>query len=286
MKRLSKTGALVAGGIAAGAAALATGALLWNRATTRAVRRLRAGARPRRAIAAGAGAGDVIPRLPPPVRRFFEFALTPGQPFVERARLEQAGEFLLRPGSWKPFTAVEHFSVHPPGFVWDATIRMAPLISVRVRDSYLGGEGIMHGRVAALLPVVDQRGTPEMASASLVRYLAECAWIPTALLPGDGVAWEAIDDSSARVTLDDGDATVSLDVHFGPTGEIVQATADRYRDVDGAPVLTPWAAHYTDYARVEGMMVPMSGEVEWVLPEGPQPYWRGRIVDVDFELAP
>ncbi len=34
------------------------------------------------------------------------------------------------------------------------------------------------------------------------------------------------------------------------------------------------------------MMVPMSGKVEWVLPEGPFPYWRGRIVDAQYDFAP
>ena len=27
------------------------------------------------------------------------------------------------------------------------------------------------------------------------------------------------------------------------------------------------------------------GKVEWILPEGPLPYWRGRITDVAYETA-
>lgn len=285
MRGSGKTRALVAGGIAAGiAAALATGAVLWNRTTARAVRRLRSGAKPR-AIAATTSERDQLAALPAPVARFFEGALAPGQHGVSTARLEQEGEFLLRPGTWKPFTAIEYFSVRPPGFVWDATIRMAPLISVRVRDSYVRGEGAMRGRVAALVSVASQHGTPEMASASLVRYLAECAWLPSALLPGDGLVWEPIDESCARATLTDGTITVSLDVRFGENGEIVQASADRYRDVDGAPVLTPWVARYGEHMQVDGMLVPMWGEVEWALPDGPQPYWRGRVVKAEYERS-
>ena len=64
--------------------------------------------------------------------------MTPGQPLVRTARIEHTGEF--RSGldaPWSPFTSVEHFAVKPPGFVWDAAIRMSPLMTVRVRDSYL-----------------------------------------------------------------------------------------------------------------------------------------------------
>ena len=62
-------------------------------------------------------------------------------------------------------------------------------------------------------------------------------------------------------------------------------TPARARDVDGADVPTPWACRYRDYAWVDGVRIPMAGEVEWVLPGGPLPYWRGRIVRVDFQRA-
>jgi hypothetical protein len=30
----------------------------------------------------------------------------------------------------------------------------------------------------------------------------------------------------------------------------------------------------------------MCGAIEWVLPAGPAPYWRGRVVDVHYDFAP
>jgi hypothetical protein len=30
------------------------------------------------------------------------------------------------------------------------------------------------------------------------------------------------------------------------------------------------------------MRVPMSGEVSWILPEGPRPYWRGRVTRLEY----
>jgi len=133
--------------------------------------------------------------------------------------------------------------------------------------------------------VADQRGTPEMASAELLRYLVEAPLFPPALLPRDGVSWTALDDTRARVTLTDRETTVSCDVSFGEHGEITGASAMRHRDDRGRLILTPWVGRWTDYRRVGGMMIPMSGDVGWVLPDGMFTYWRGRIVDARHEFA-
>lgn len=263
-------------------AAVGLGTLLWNRSTARAVRQL------------GTGASDtwmVVPSreglggLPAPVARYFEFALTPGQPLLRSARIKQAGDF--RAGGfdapWSPFTAVQHFTAHPPGFVWDASIRMAPLATVRVRDSYIEGVGSMKGKMASLIPVVDQSGGPGMAAGALHRYLAESAWFPTALLPGGSVAWEPVDDTTARATMTDGETSVWLDFRFGDRGEIVSVfTPARLREMDGEYVPTPWGGSFREYQEVDGMMIPMAGEVEWILPEGRLSYWRGRIVSAEY----
>jgi hypothetical protein len=31
------------------------------------------------------------------------------------------------------------------------------------------------------------------------------------------------------------------------------------------------------------MLIPIEAEVEWVLPGGPYPYWRGEITSIDYE---
>ena len=280
--------AVVGGGAAVLTAALAGGARSWNRATARTLEQLgrAASSRPPGPAATPARYDPTqLTGLPPPVIRYFTLALTPGQPLVRRVRLTHEGTFARERGRWVPFTSTEDFTASPPGFVWDARIRMAPLVVAYVRDSYVAGEGVMHGAIAGLATIVDQRGTPEMGSGALLRYLAEAAWFPTALLPSEGVRWEPVDDFTARATLGDSGVTVSMDAHFGRGGELERVSAVRYRDVKGTPVLTPWVGRFSSYARVEGMMVPTEGEVGWVLPDGWAPYWRGRTVKTEILAA-
>jgi hypothetical protein len=226
-----------------------------------------------------------IESLPAPVIRYFDLVLVQGQPMIARARIVWQGQFSLRASRWSSFSAVQHYRIRPPGFVWDARIRMASVVPVLVRDAYVDGEGSLHATIGGLVSVADHRGTPEMATGELLRYLSEAVWYPTALLPSAGVMWSAIDDSSATATVSDGATTVSMTAHFGPSGEITSLSAMRSREVGGAFVLTPWVAHVGGYAVHSDMRIPAVGDAEWTLPSGPLPYFRGTIVDVGYDFA-
>ena len=170
--------------------------------------------------------------------------------FIRFARVTWAGEFRIRRADdrWNPFKATQYFSTQPPGFVWDASMRMAHLMSVRVRDAYLAGEGSMQTKILSLVPVVDERGKAELNAGALQRYLAEAVWFPTALLPSAGVQWGAVDDSRALATLTDSGTTVSLEFRFNEAGEITSVfTPGRYRAVNGKYGLARWEAHLRSY---------------------------------------
>ena len=226
-----------------------------------------------------------IESLPPPVQRYFRAVLRDGQAVVTSVRLSQQGLFRMneKKDIWQLFHATQFVTTHPPGFAWDARIRMIPGVRVFVRDAYLHGAGSLHAAVFGLATVADLHDTPEMARGELLRYLAETPWYPTALLPSQGVLWEGIDDSSARATLNDGVTTVSLVFGFDAEGLITTAWASsRPRS---ATESAPWLCRLGDYALRAGMRVPLEGEVEWQLPNGPAPYWRGRVTAIAIEFA-
>jgi hypothetical protein len=270
--------------LAATIAGLLVGAeLRWRKATAELVTRVSAGGpgdRPAMYHAAD------VDSLPAPVAGYFRAVLREGQPLVRHATITQDGTFLLRPTAdgWRPFTATQHIGTAPQGFVWDARIRMMPGVAVRVRDGFVEGAGSMHASIMGVIPLVAVDGTPEIAQGALMRYLAEAAWVPTALLPASGVTWAAIDDSSAQATLTAGGTTVSLTFFFDAQHLIRRIyAAGRMREVNGASVLTPWEGYFTEYAERGGMRIPLSGDVGWVLPAGRESYWRGRMLSVRYE---
>jgi hypothetical protein len=119
-----------------------------------------------------------------------------------------------------------------------------------------------------------------------MRFLAEAAWYPTALLPSQGVCWEAVDDHSAHATLRDGAIAVTLLFRFNVDGLIDSVRAEARGRIVGAIVeQMPWEGRFWNYARRDGMSVPLEGEVAWIHPEGAKPYWRGRVTKLDYEFA-
>lgn len=230
-----------------------------------------------------------IEGLPAPVQRYFSTVLTPGQAIVTAATLEHTGRFNLSPTGeqWKPFTSRQRVIVHRPGFLWDARIALAPGVSVRVHDSYADGEGLLHAAVFGLFSVADLRGGGELARGELMRFFAEAAWYPTALLPSQGVRWTAVDGHSAKATLTDGALSITLLFRFDASGLMTSMRAEaRGRIVGNEVSSAPWEGTWANHQRVDGMTVPLSGEVAWLLPEGRKTYWRGTVTSLNHEWSP
>ncbi|MEZ5317677.1 MAG: DUF6544 family protein [Vicinamibacterales bacterium] len=238
--------------------------------------------------AADAGRAGMPDDLPAPVARWFQRAMPAGAPPLIGVELRQEGDFRTGAGeeTWRPFTAWQRFRADVPGFIWAAEIRMAPMMPVFVRDSYVDGRGRMQASLLGLRTMVDESGKPELDAGALLRYLAEAVWFPPAWRPGRGVTWTGIDDRSARVTLTDRGTTVSGIVRFTDQGDVAEFfSPDRFREVSGAYVPTPWLVRCAAHAEFSGFRVPTECEVIWQLPEGPQPYWRGRVVDVRYDFG-
>jgi hypothetical protein len=225
--------------------------------------------------------------LPAPVQRYFRAVLEEGQPMVAGVHVRHTGTFNMgeTTDQWKPFTSDQKVVTQRPGFDWNGRVSMMPGVPVRVHDAYVAGEGTLHAALLGLFSVVDMRGTREVAEGELMRYFAEAAWYPTALLPRQGVSWEAVDDRSAYATLEEGDITLTMLFTFDEQGLIDTVRAEaRGRAVGGEIVPTPWQGRFWNYEVRGGMLVPLDGEVTWLPPEGEKPYWRGHITELAYEF--
>jgi len=228
---------------------------------------------------------DDFEGLPEPVRDYFVNVLDEGQQYVETVALEQDGE--LRPGgaesTWKPFTATQYVTTDPPGFFWNATVGLWPLIEIQVGDRYCGGDGSARVSALGLIPLGGADANPELNRGELLRYLAEAVWYPTALLPSEGVEWSPVDESTAKATLEYGDTSATLTFHFTEDDEVSKVHAEqRPRRVDGGYEPTPWTGRWRDYETRNGMRVPTAGEVIWHLPDGEMEAWRGRLTEISY----
>ena len=267
------------------AGALVYGSYSWQSATKEMHAKLEAARFP---IGAKTYSPNELIGLPAPVQRYFRAVLKDGQYMALAVSVEHTGTFNMGETSeqWKPFISTQRVITQRPGFDWEARITMMPGLTVRVHDAYIAGEGILHASLFGLVSLVNLVGTPEVAQGELMRFFAEAAWYPTALLPSQGVQWEAVDDTSAKATLKDGDITLTLLFRFDENDLIKSVRAEaRGRTVAGKVIPTPWEGRWSNYELRDGMRIPLEGEVAWILPEGPKPYWHGRITRIRYEFA-
>jgi hypothetical protein len=227
----------------------------------------------------------MLEHLPEPVQRYLTYTGVLGFPWIETVHLRQLGTF--RQGAdrpWMPFTADESYTTDPPSLTWNARFKLAGLPLLRARDRYEQGHGHMYGKLAGLITVFDARGE-ELDQATMLRYLNEIMWFPTAFL-AENITWAERDDSSARVTFTDGGRSVSADMFFSTEGRLTDFTAMRYREIDGEFSLDPWSTPMTGYGELAGLKLPTQGRAVWHLPEGDLPYADLEVTEVSYNSFP
>ena len=267
------------------AVSLGYGNARWNAGTTQLLNRLDAAqikAAPQFYNAAE------LAGLPAPVKRYFETVLKDGQPIITAATVQHSGTFNMGEtnDNWKPFTSTQRVTTNRPGFDWDARVMAFPGVAAHIHDAYIAGTGLLKVAIFGLIPVVDMPASAHLSQGEFMRFCIEAAWYPTALLPSQGVRWQAVDAQSATATFTDRDIDLVLSFKFGANGLIDTVRAEtRGRLVRGTNVDTPWLSRFWNYAERSGMQVPQDAEVAWVLPGSIKPYYRGSMTKVSYEFA-
>lgn len=147
-------------------------------------------------------------------------------------------------------------------------------------DLFKDGHSHMHGTLAGLFTVIDGQGD-EVDQGTMVRYLQEMSWFPTAYL-GANITWTAVDDHAADVTLRVNDRAVSGRLFFDDNGRLLTFSAQRYGDFGGTFSMQTWTTPTSEYATFGGLRIPAGGMGVWQLPEGDFSYVNVRLTEVVY----
>jgi len=228
---------------------------------------------------------NTLSGLPQPVQKYLQLALGGRTDTVTAVRIKQSGSFRLNEKDpWTPVTADQLLTAGKPAFVWHARLQPHPYVWTESRDILHQGVGRTEHRLFAAFPFPLTRFTGKAADVSaLVRYLTEAPWLPAALLPGEYLAWKAIDSRTARATLSYKAYQVSADFTFNDDGEIIQVTTrDRAWNRSGVSEAHPWMARYRRYEQHGGIKVPMEMETEWNINGKSFPYAKLQVETITF----
>ena len=222
--------------------------------------------------------------LPEPVQRYLRYTGVIGKERINTVRLKQTGALRQTPkDGWKNIKAVEYYSVNPPAFVWMGQMAVGPFSIISARDSYFDGHGRMFIKMLGIKTIGDVQGE-EMDYSGLVRYLNEMMWFPAAFL-NDNIRWDAIDSSSAKVTIMDGDRSASAVMYFNEEGALTTFVGERYREVSGEYVKETWETPMTGYGEFNGLKLPVKGEAVWRNSSGDFTYIKLEITALEYNVA-
>jgi len=224
-----------------------------------------------------------IDSLPAPVQKYFRFAIKEGVYKPRFVRLKQSGKFKTSVGAdFKDLTAEQYSITSQPGFIWSGEIDFAKLIWIKGIDTYFDGEGSLLIKFMSGITISQESGK-EIAQAQVVRWLMEAAWYPSAFLPSENLTWRAIDSTSAEIHFTENDLQIYALVHFNDNGSISKIKTQRYMTTNAGPVLTDYTGYFSDYKEVDGITIPLHGEVEWNLENQDFLYGKFDIDTIEFD---
>mgnify|MGYP001138459842 CR=1 FL=1 len=197
--------------------------------------------------------------LPEPAQRFFRFAITPGAPLHTVVEIAMEGEFSLgtkAAPNYVPMRARQILAA-PHGFIW--RVRAGDKVWFSGSDGADETTSWSRFRLFGLVPVARAGNNDDHARSAFGRQIAEAVfWTPAALLPGDGVEWQTVDDATARVTVTHKGLAQAVDVTVGSDGQPLKVVFQRWSDANPAKKyqLQPFGGYLSEYRDFGGFRLP------------------------------
>lgn len=226
---------------------------------------------------------DVDP-LPAPARRFLHFMEVVGKPKTKSVRAHAFGGFRMKKdGPFLPCEAWQYDSAVDVARVFMMKMRLASLLPVLVRDTYLHGIGRMRGRVLDAVGIVDV-SDERIAMGELVTFVNDAIFFAPSMLVGNpSVQWSEVDDDSFGLTFHDRGRSVSGLVLVDGRGAAIDfETTDRYGEDPAAPgdmVRARWTTPILSWGRAAGRPIATRGKAIWHFESGDFTY-------ADFTFSP
>ena len=224
----------------------------------------------------GGARAHVDAALPRPVLELANrLGVKPGS-LAHRVSLTQSGDMRLGTGPHRSrFRARQTIDVRQTGFAWRASF--GPFGAVSVCDAYAEGAGSLDVRLFGLVRLAHRDG-PAFAKGEIMRYLAEIALAPDAMVLNDSLVWSVIDDRTLSVAAGSGSGYGWVRIELDDEGRIGAISAPDRPFFDGKTVEErPWSGRFYDSHRHAGRWLPFGAEGGWTTGGQVANYWRGTM---------
>ena len=227
--------------------------------------------------------------LPEPLAAYVRRSGAIGKPRVTNFSAHFHGRIRSgRDQAWMPFTG-EQLNTYGPRpervFIMDATRSGLP---VTVLHSFRDATATMRAKVLSLFTVVNASG-PEMDRGETVTVFNDLVVLAPSAIVDAPVRWTAVDAHHVRGAFTDGEQTVSAELTFDATHDLVNFVSDdRLRASTDGKSFTPqvWSTPLAEHRDTNGRRVLVMGEGRWRAPqpEGLFTYVEFHVDDIAYNL--
>lgn len=221
----------------------------------------------------------VVMKLPKPVVTYLDLATPEVDEGVRVARIRQRTTVRDELGDkGKTFEAEQLLAMEPPGYVWSA---VGPGLTSPFRSERFDrqeGDGVTS--TFGTFNMDESKGR-EYGQAAALRFWAEALTFPEAVCHPD-LSWDPVSAERARLFVKHREELIDVVVTFS-SGLPSVFHSQRFRNVAGAPVLTPWSANFKNWEIISGRLYPRTWESVWHLPEGDLIELETEIVGLDVQ---
>ena len=160
--------------------------------------------------------------------------------------LRQTGQMRQDAASaWMGFGACQRIELTKCSFEWKA--RMGPRRLIRVTDTFSNGSGRLAVSLFGLIPIGGAANSVDLDRGELMRYLAELAWAPDAMLSNRALHWRTFGER-LFVAAGDGARRAEVQITLDQEGRIGEVFAtDRPRRIGNRFVAGAGRGRFIDY---------------------------------------
>jgi hypothetical protein len=225
--------------------------------------------------------------LPAPVQRYVIASGAVGRPVPRSFMVDFDAVMARRPGDRLPSTSRQVNVIGRPARLFLMRSRMFGL-PVQALHLYRGIAATFQVKVAGAVTMVDQAGEG-ISHCETVTILNDLVVYAPGALGDPRLAWEPVDDATARVVFTNGPWSVSATLLFQGDRLVDFWSDDRPESVGKGFVARRWRTPLDTYGVVDGIRVATHGTAVYERPDGPFAYGeftlRGLRYDVGVEAA-
>ncbi|WP_414624717.1 DUF6920 family protein [Calothrix sp. CCY 0018] len=206
---------------------------------------------------------EMVAELPQPVQRYFLHAIEPGTSLANSVKLKMNGSFRLSPDKpWLPMQAEQIIRVFK-GFVWKAKIGSG-LMKFIGGDYCFNNFARMRFSIWGIIRVVNAHNQ-DITRSGIGRFAGESFWLPSALLPQNGVNWRVIDDNNIEASMKIDGEPITLTFTIDSNGKLLKMFVLRWGDQteDGSHTYIPFGGEVLEEKTFAGFTIPSRISAGW-----------------------